>query len=1079
MIIEMLKMCAFGPYRGTEEIDFTKYKGKIFQISGETGSGKTTIFDAVCFALFGEACGSLREKNGGFLRNQNVGEKDESYVQMSFTVGSGKETARYFVQRATGKFAGTPGSNSVSSVKRAVRGSKTAGAAEFTNPWSEVGKSSVIICRQQPDNTWKPECIGAREVTAFVHEITGLDAATFKQISVLAQGEFDRFLNESTKSRRKTLQDIFGTQIYENYENVIKAWSRTLKLQMEHFEEAFNKAADSLELDNESFYIAESHLLSERISSLLAEKGQRISEIERQRAELRRQLEENTAQREAVIRNNNDISAWQDAKNILRTLTDRQPEIDILRQELKLWRSAEEVRPEYDTWVKLKSDKYAKDMEKAEAEKFLSQALAVRTEKLAARDNAAARISERDILVGKTDSLKKILPRVQEVQRIRQETAVLSGQKEQAEKKLDEAVDQLRKTQNAMKELAERLEQEKQLAMSLDIVQDKLSRLNEKKKLAESLSGGLEKYRKSADELKSLRYDRDEASQALYAAAQEHNDRLSEYNRDAALVISMGLKKGCICPVCRQTVEELPPHRDFTSVVEWAVVDAAKKKLDSAQNKLNRISAEAAEKESECGVMLGALSQQYSSLVGGEIPLIGAGQTVNEKLAELNNEVMTASQELKQCTLAAANIGEIQNITAKMNAESERLQASISESEAVISSLEKQIAANSALENEKSRDIGNRTEQSVSEEIQSSSRKLSCIDEQQKFTAEEYASAEIKCAEAAGRLEEIKRQLEQLADGFDKAEALLDKKIQDSGFRNIGDVVECLRTREATEEQSCKIEAWEKDLNSAAAIEQERYNKIKGSRTVQELDGFEQKANEIAKAEKELTDEQTDCKLCMEMYSKAEKTAAAAAEKYSKIRKKADLINRIGSVVSGNDTRSIKSGSDSRDNFSLEVYVQMSIFENVLRDANRYLEQMSGGQYRLYLHTEANRKTSQSGLELDISDNKGGEGSRRSVSSLSGGERFMASFALAIGFSEYTQRNCVGHSTEMLFVDEGFSTLDPETRRTAFGVIEYLRSQNRTIGIVTHTDDMSSMTEEHRICVRKDISGSTIESYPK
>ena len=230
MTVEELRMCAFGPYREEQSVDFRKLRGKVFLISGDTGAGKTTIFDAICFALFGEACGSLRQENGGTLRNQNAKPNDPSYVQMTFTVNNGKTTERYFVQRVPDAFNGTSDSPDAGKKTRAARGSKSSKQTEYVNPWLDVGKASTLLCKQVGD-TWHVEYTGKTDVGNNITKLIGFDAANFRQVSMLAQGEFDRFLNENTKQRRETLRPIFGTKIYQDYEDVIRTWRNGLRMQ--------------------------------------------------------------------------------------------------------------------------------------------------------------------------------------------------------------------------------------------------------------------------------------------------------------------------------------------------------------------------------------------------------------------------------------------------------------------------------------------------------------------------------------------------------------------------------------------------------------------------------------------------------------------------------------------------------------------------------------------------------------------------------------------------------------------------------------------------------------------------------
>ena len=172
-----------------------------------------------------------------------------------------------------------------------------------------------------------------------------------------------------------------------------------------------------------------------------------------------------------------------------------------------------------------------------------------------------------------------------------------------------------------------------------------------------------------------------------------------------------------------------------------------------------------------------------------------------------------------------------------------------------------------------------------------------------------------------------------------------------------------------------------------------------------------------------------------------------------------DLSNTVNGTLPG------------REKLALETYVQVRFFQRVIQKANLRFMVMSGGQYELRRREEAESRQKQSGLELEIIDHY--NGSRRSVRSLSGGESFLASLALALGLADEIQASAGGIQVDSLFVDEGFGSLDEETLQQAIRALANLSAGNRLVGIISHVAELKERIEK-QIVVKKDISGGSM-----
>lgn len=1038
MTIKTLKMVRFGPYIRETLIDFSRFSGSVFLVSGDTGAGKTTIIDAICYAFYGEPSGSLRKSDT--LRNQDTVKREKSYVELLFTAVDGKD---YLIHRDT----------------RALRevGEKAAALLKDSVTLTDVAASEVIKK-------------GVTDVNSRVKELTGFDRDSFIRVSVLPQGEFDKFLNENSMERRKTLRNIFGTQLYDSYADIVKGWLDSAEKSVDESTKSCDRLLNStFDTTDEKYPLSDHEKYAERIAEMIKSSSEDKANAEAEFNSTNEKLRQNSALKAAAEAGNAAILAWEKAKAEKQRLDSMQEEFGRKTAQLKLHELAAEAAPALAQRDKLVRSRRETEESLAAAvvqEKQTAAALAAAEAK---QEQAAGLAPEREQLTADIARLDELLKKCSQADEA--EKKMRSTERElvamQSELTKNQAEQEL--CRKAQEKCSAELEAAKQTASGTAEAESVLNSHTSALERLKQLSGGLDRLSVLRRESQQAAADLEKNKIAADTAALNFSELQARFYAGEAARLARNLKKGVKCPVCGSTEHPFPAEwtDEIPSQQELDEAEAASGKAAAAKSAAER---RLAEKEGSLSAHLANVSREYALLMETEIP-DNAEEAVSAKISQTNALIDSTSERLKECQTARLSLEKLEKSLAgqrdNLTALAEKQQRMSNES----SALQSRHAAEEATVREMRSGLEGRDYDKLRGEKSEKVSRSAEIDVIVKQAADELSAAGRNAASAAAMKKQLEATLSQAAQELSEAEVRLSAELERCGFAGEDELIRNTVPAGVLQKLRAEISGHEKECSAANARLEECEQHLPEDRAIKSTEQFDE-ADRVLSAE--LKDRQDNLINCEK---KLDKLSAAATELEKIVSTGGEnlrthsILSRLEKAISGK----------GEERIAFETFIQMKMFKGVLERANQRLREMSDGRYSFELRTQNIRGNAQEGLDINMVDKNSSQARRRDVSTLSGGERFMASFALAMGLSDYTLQRGGSRQSDMLFIDEGFSSLDNTTFGLALNVIESISAGKRMIGIVTHIDGIKEHFRDAQIYVHKGRNGegSTVEmKYP-
>ncbi len=1048
-----LVMCAFGPYAKEVSVDFTKFSEKgLFLIGGDTGAGKTTIFDAISYALYGQASGSHRVKE--HLQSEYADITTESFVELSFT----HQGRSYTIRR-------TP-----LQTRKKQRGEGLKEYAE-TAVLTEEGKPPIEKIKQVNDK---------------IEELLKLNAKQFKQVAMIAQGEFWDLLNASTETRTAILRNIFLTQPYQTIEAKLKEKEDSLKRENENIDLSIRQYFQGVtcgEDDENAKTLAELQKLAsgedgvipilDKVEEIIG----RVMQSDESAAVFAREVHANEAQKlqklQEQLNHGEDVNALFDR---IGRLEEKKAELsarsEAMASEKELLTrrqiAVRELKPAYIEVNRVERELTEKSESLQRESDMLQQAAKL-------QEQAEALLSKAEEKKPREESCRLIMSKLENELPKYEEREKLKLQYEESLRKQKQLQDSLQKLTDSIAERKERIKQcESTIEQYQNAEKAYVQAEHEGEKLRELfesidkvLKTELPAYRKAVSAAKTAR-DKLMATQKDFDAADslyKELERRLECCR--AGILASGLTEGAKCPVCGSTHHPEPAKLPEDHVSEDSVKEA-KEKAEAKRALKDAAASDATgknevEKEKEEAIRI----RMQELLETQPIALDTTGLTIEELAEALTNgqkliiEKRSGNQELQSRYRREASMHQT------ASEERKKLSEEVAQEEQRITELREKRDNNQTVlsETKGSLDSMQKLEYSDIEEARAAYRKLKdeadIIQKAIVKAQEEKQNAELRFHSKEALVKALEDEIKKLKAALTHADEVLTEAYRSKGFASLSELMEAFVSEEELRKAEARLQEYQIAVETNKAQLSQAYTEAEGKERV-ELTTL----REACAAQKLTTEEklrmvnviqarQENNRKFLEDILRQKKVSEKVIEESTRVHKLYSLVH----------------GTTKAGKLTFEQYVQAAGFDGILQAANRRLGPMSDNQFELRRQEGGLGKQSNTFLALEVFDRHTGKS--RPVGNLSGGESFKASLSLALGLSDTIASHRGGVQMDALFVDEGFGTLDRKSIENAMDTLAKLSGSNKLVGIISHREELANSIPQ-QIHVKKTKDGSTL-----
>lgn len=1012
---------AFGPYRDSVTLDFNELQDhSMFLIAGPTGAGKTSILDAMVYALYGEPSGEVRKTDA--IRSDFAEPHRMTRVDFSFAIGD----AQYRVERLP---------------KQMVAKKRGTGMRE---------QNASATVYEKKDGEWKVIATSVAAIRDTIQQIIGFRKDQFLQVVLLPQGEFRKLLVASTSEREELLHTLFKTELYRKLQEALKTAYDEAKAGIEEKLTKQTAFIQSIPHDEVTPMVTIEHvrgLLANRgpqREALVIDRDEAVTVVEqfnvlRNQWSLYNQAQQSLAEATSKL----DLVKTRETERVnlsekVQFLNSLAPTHELYKQYIEkqaVLKTLEQALSDAEERVKLATQHEAKCLEVYSGLEGQAESIQAKRTTLAQFQQQAEKFDELDVLKKEFSTLHSSL---EEFDSKKSEDA-LAKQRELV-KTLEADLEALRKQlQNNNKSLE-----------NITVIQGQLNDLHRYSELIEEIS----KVQKEIDDKGQTLASLDETVQV----SKVHLERLEHLMQEGrAFELVHLVVDNEPCPVCGSTdhprlaakpeiyptkdeIEEARTARDVALQKQASEVgqqktlvtrlDELTKQVDAQVSTLKLSMDDFSEKK------FASVQQDLLAKMEQLTALRGKSELLSKTIANKEHKLKVARDKFATLELAYNEL--LENL--------HDLEIRISSVQANIDALSKTLPTTNIAVWQK--------------QLESLDSDITVYDEQVKVGKTNLDAAREQLNAKRGRLETLSSQVKEETKNLNLMYKNYTQSLQTISLAE-DDFVESLRDIKEIETYRTQLHALDEAFNKAQAVYDAA---LKATETV--VKPSETVSDEIYATAVEHRDTLVGNLAAWDKETKHIETTLTSLETLEvamgEAREKVKFLSRLNDLANG--------GEQGFKNVTFERYVLGAILDEVVYAANLRLQKMSRNRYSLERSDYTGGGRGKQGLDLAVMDAFTGQS--RPANTLSGGETFLASMALALGLADVIQSYAGGIHMDTMFIDEGFGTLDPDTLELAMETLVQLQSSGRLIGMISHVPELKSRIPAHLEVIRGD-DGST------
>lgn len=1003
-----LTMTAFGPYKNTEVIDFTELKeNNLFVIAGNTGAGKTTIFDGICFALYGSASGTDRDDTR-MLRSDFADDHTHTAVELEFSW----DGRRFRVLRQLGH------------VKQGNK-TKTGDRYEF---FETTGEKEIPCVDRQI----------VSEIDQKIEEMIGLTQDQFKQIVMLPQGEFRKLLTSKTENKEAILRRLFKTESY-------KQLNELLKLKKDKAQKAYEQKKQEMDLyieripqtlpyreESELFHVLESEHYhpGQVVTGLEAERKFYQSQMKIDQENYNKAYEEHgkksTAFHQARVLNerfqelDQKKSQLKEMEEHTSVITEKEKQLEAAEQAA----SIETYEKTTDSWKK-EEQTNASALEKAKAaEKTASNQL----EKAHVHyQQEEKKQVEREEVSKKLDRLNDHLPLVKEIDHTKNQLGMQQKQVKDTFNQLEKIKTDLQKKNLSSEEKNKEI---KAVDEEVGKLPDKQNQLADMRDRARLLKDFIKLQQKQVDDKQSLN-----KKKAAYEEIKGiYEKKETEWMTNQASILASDLHDGDACPVCG-SLDHPNKAVHSESAITKPALDQLKKQLDDKNIEYQRARVNTENTTSELKGKEEELSAQHI-----------AKEDANHLYEQLVEDGKQLKQEVDKLAKDREKLQQLKDSYEKQSKEIKDLETKKEQLESAYQNQRTTFETNKAVYEERLRTIPEQVRDLtvLQKQIENTTQHKLQLEKAWEDAQRTFQNEKENHAKAVTTLENTANQLQETRKKRQKADEEFKQACIHKGFESEEAYKNAKVAADVRNQWKEKINQFNQQLTTLKQQVEDLRKNLQEKQRV-DLASMQTELDELKQKYEAALNKLNLSKEKQQSAADLQANILEANEQMTVLDKQLSTITDLYDVIRGQNGQKV----------SFERYLQIEYLEQIIEAANGRLIRLSNGQFHLERSDRQESHGRQSGLALDIYDSYTGQ--TRDVKTLSGGEKFNASLSLALGMSDVIQSFQGNISIDTMFIDEGFGSLDEESLTKAIDTLIDLQQSGRMIGVISHVQELKNM----------------------